>query len=432
MSRLTLSTIAIAMTLAGCAAAPPILTQQEITTAQELNSLDKLYEDYAARLATFKLNTPEGQSALFQLNELGYKLASDAANKTRQTLKQKALPDGLVPLPVFPEEAEKLSPLLKWSPDIHKTITAELDASKANTDARINELQDSLAKITENETGKRPAILANLAELSGDARYAKEREDTIAQLYQRVDDTIKAEQFEQARLALNNLKIAVPTEKSLTDKSLFVDTRLFEKQFWASLGEGKADEAYTQFVNLSKTATFPSALKLLSKSSDDMIAYFFAQAGTATTEGHLDEALKRIQQAQDLQKRTNSNLEKSPQEVAFLTVIQNRYQAVNPLIFPGVRLGYLAVIKDINPEHPLVESDWQNAKEAVAQAMVKEKVSDSSEALTELAKSYARDKNFRMATEKAATAFILADKNGSDTRSINQLLEQSAVSIPSQ
>ena len=163
MSRLTVSGLALAISLAGCASAPPTLSQQELQSAQQNGSLEALYDQYAAKLAGQKLNTPEGQKAQQQLNELGAQLGGKLEQEIRSELNQQGTASGLVPLPVIDAQSAKLPKLQKWSPEKYSKLAAELNELKGRTQARITSQQNQLAKFTEGDEVGEIAAQHNVA-----------------------------------------------------------------------------------------------------------------------------------------------------------------------------------------------------------------------------------------------------------------------------
>lgn len=364
MSRLTLTGIAIAVSLAGCASAPKTLTQQELQTAQQNGNLEAVYDQYAAKLNGQKLNTPDGQKAQAQLNEIGAQLAGKLEQEIRSELNQQGTASGLVPLPVIDAQIAKLPRMQKWAPDKHSKLAAELNELKGRTQARITAQQNQLARLTENEMGQRLTVLDDLAKLTGDDRYSRERADVLVTLRKKAEDALKNEQYGEAKQALTALKQANPEDKTLGTQLNIADARLFEKKFWDSLAEGQLDNAYTQFMSLSQTAEFPDILKRLNKSSDDMVAYFVAQAGTATAENRLADAYKLLTQARDIRVKTNANAARPPQEEAFLKAVQARYQTAIKDGQTGLALGYLKVIENFNPDFPGLRTNLRTTQDA--------------------------------------------------------------------
>lgn len=364
MSRLTLTGIALAVSLAGCASGPKPMTQQELQAAQQNSSLEAVYDQYATKLAGQKLNSPEGQQAQAQLNQIGKQLATKLDQEIHSELNQQATASGLVPLPVIEAQISKLPKMQKWSPDMHSKLAAELNELKGRTQARITAQQNQLARLTENDMGQKLAVLDDLAKLTGDDRYARERTDVLANLRKKAEDALKNEQYSEAKQALTALKQANPEDSAVGTQLTLADARLFEKKFWDSLAEGQLDNAYTQFMSLSQTPEFPEILKRLNKSSDDMVAYFVAQAGTAVSENKLAEAYKLLTQARDIRVKTNANAARPPQEEAFLKAVHTRYQAAIKEGQAGLALGYLKVIENFNPDFPGLRASLRTTQEA--------------------------------------------------------------------
>ncbi len=364
MSRLTLSGIAIAISLAGCASAPPTLSQQELQAAQQNGNLEAVYEQYAAKLAGQKLNTPEGQKAQAQLDQIGAQLAEKREQEIRSELNQQGTASGLVPLPVIDAQIAKLPKMQTWSPEKHRKLAAELNELKGRTQARITSQQNQLARLTENDMSQRLAVLDDLAKLTGDDRYNRERTDVLATLRKKADEALKNEQYGDAKQALSALQQADPQDKAVGTQLTLADARLFEKKFWDSLAEGQLDAAYTQFMNLAQTPEFPEILKRLSKSSDDMVAYFVAQAGTATSESRLADAYKLLGQARDIRIKTNASASRPPQEEAFLKAVFARYQTAIKDGQSGLALGHLKIIENFNPDYPGLRANLRTTQDA--------------------------------------------------------------------
>lgn len=365
MSRLTLTGLAVALSLAGCASGPAPLSQQELQSAQQAGNLEGLYDQYALRLSGQKLNTAEGQRAVAQLNEIGGQLARKREQEIRSEIHQQATASGLVPLPIIDAQIARLPPVQKWAPEKHSRLAAELNELRGRTQARITSQQNQLARFTETELGQRVAVLDDLAKLTGDDRYSRESADVVANLRRKAEEALKNEQYGEAKQALTALQQVTPEDKNLGSQITLADARLFEKKFWDSLADGKLDDAYTQFMSLSQTPEFPEIMKRLSKSSDDMVAYFIAQAGVAVNENRLADAYKLLNQASDLRAKTSgATAPRSAQEDAFAKAVFTRSQEALKAGHTGLALGYLKVVERLNPDYPGLRASLRTTLDA--------------------------------------------------------------------
>ncbi|MES2917681.1 MAG: CsgG/HfaB family protein [Pseudomonadota bacterium] len=365
MHRLSLTGLAVALSLAGCASGPAPLTQQELSAAQQSGSLEGLYEQYTLRLAGQKLSTPEGQKAVAQLNDIGHQLARKLEQDVRSELNQQSTASGLVPLPIVDAQLARLPKMQKWSPEKHSRMVAELNELRGRTQARITAQQNQLARFTESELGQRVAVLEDLAKLTGDDRYSRESADMVTTLRNKAEAALKNEQYGEARQALKALQQVAPEDQTIGSQITLADARLFEKKFWDSLADGKLDDAYTQFMSLSQAPEFPEILKRLSKSSDDMVAYFIAQAGVAVTENRLADAYTLLNQARDLRSKTSgASSPRTPQEEAFLKAVYSRYQEAGKAGQTGLALGYLKVVERFHPDFPGLRASLRTTLEA--------------------------------------------------------------------
>ncbi|MDF3031274.1 MAG: hypothetical protein K0R03_1832 [Moraxellaceae bacterium] len=372
MSRIKLTGIALAISLAGCASGPALLNPQDIQSAQQSGSLEALYDQYSASLVGQKLTTEGGQKAVAQLNQIGNQLARKLEQDIRGEINQQGTASGLVPLPVIEAQIARLPKLQKWSPERHGKLALELNELKGRTQARITSQQNQLARLTENEAGQRVGVLDDLAKLTGDDRYTRERIDVVNTLRKKADEAFKAEQYGEAKKALTALQQVTPEDQNVGSQITLADARMFEKKFWDSLADGKLDDAYTQFMSLAQTKEFPEILKRLSKSSDDMIAYFVAQAGTALAENRLADAYKLLNQARDLRSKTSTNTARTPQEEAFVKMVFLRYQNATKAGQTGIALGSLKVVERLQPDYPGLRASLRAAQDtALAKATKK-------------------------------------------------------------
>lgn len=369
MHRLSVSGLAVALALAGCASGPATLTPQELSAARQAGNLEGLYDQYALRLTGQKLTTPAGQQAVAQLNDIGTQLARSLEQDIRGELRQQSTANGLVALPIMDAQLARLPKMQKWSPETHDRLAAELHALRDRTRTRITAQQNQLARFTEDELGQRVAVLDDLALLTGDERYRRESVDVVTTLRRKAEEALKGEQYGEARRALLALQQVSPEDRSLNSQLTRVDARLFEKRFWDSLADDRPDDAYTEFMNLAQAPGFPAILQHLSTSSDDMVAHFIAQAGVALSENRLADAYVRLNQARDLRHQTGgADSPRTPQEEAFLKAVNARYEATSTAGQVGLALGYLKVIERFQPDFPGLRTHLRTTLEATLEA----------------------------------------------------------------
>ncbi|MDP2229232.1 MAG: hypothetical protein Q8J78_17340, partial [Moraxellaceae bacterium] len=233
------------------------------------------------------------------------------------------------------------------------------------TQARVTAQQNQLAKLTETEMGQRLSVLDDLAKLTGDERYSRERIETLAMLRQKAEAALKNEQYGEAKQALTALQQAAPEDKVLGNQIIQADARLFEKKFWDSLSDGRLDDAYTQFMGLAQTPQFPEVLKRLNKSTADMAEYFLAQAGSALAENKLAAAHKLLGQARDIRLKTGGGAMRPVQEAAFVKAVNERHLAAQKAGNAGLAFGYLKVIESLDPDFPGLRGNLRTTQEQV-------------------------------------------------------------------
>ena len=355
MNRLALTSIAIAIMLAGCASNLPTVTDQDITTARENGTLETVYDNYATQLSQLDLNSPEGTKAKARLNYVGSLLADQREKQIRQDISQNTPASGLLPLTVINRNIARLPKMAGWDKTRYEALKKELADQTTKTMDHITSQQAALSQLTEDQLAPRLVILDDLGVVTGDPRYAKERSDSLASMQAKADAAMKAGQGEAAIRALKSLQQVAPNDPTINQQLVLANTKLFERKFWDALAEGRLDDAYTQFMGLSQTTEFAEVMKSLSKSTEDMSSYFLAQAGNALAGGHLDTAFKLLGQARDIRLKINPNAgpaDAPPQEQSFLDAVFARYKIAAGNNQTGLALGYLNAINDFQPDYP--------------------------------------------------------------------------------
>lgn len=353
MTRFAFSSLACALLLAGCAPTKPLISQEEVQAARQGGNLEAAYEQFATRLASQKADSPAAQAAQTQLREIGTQLAGKLEQDIRQDLNQYSTASGLVPLPVLDAINGKLARMERWDKERFLKLGSELAEARKKTTSRIDSLQKQRAQQDDNQMSQRMSTLADLALLTGDDRFSKERTDAMETLRKRAEEAFQAEQYGEAKKALQALQQIAPEDKQINTQLLQADARLFEKKFWDALGDGKLDDAYSQFMTIAQTPQFPEVAKRLSKSSNDMVDYFVAQAAAATTDNKFGDAYKLFSQARDIRLKLNPEATGVlPQEQTFCQQLFQRYQNSQKQGTPGIALGYLKIIETFNPEFP--------------------------------------------------------------------------------
>ena len=361
MNRFALTSIAISIMLVGCASSLPTVTDQDLATAQQNGTLETTYDNYDTLLSQQDLNSPEGAKAKARLTYIGSMLADQREKQIRQDLTQNTLADGLVPLPIINRNIVRLPKMANWDRTRYESLKKELSGDNDKTLARITSQQQALGQLTEYDLAPRLTILDELGTLTADPRYAQEHADSLSGMQAKADAAMKAGQGDAAIKALKALQGVSPNDPAITQELIQANVKLFEKNFWDALAEGRLDDAYTQFMGLSQTSEFTEVMKRLGKSTDDMSSYFLAQAANALANGHLDVAFKLLGQARDIRLKvdpTASDADGPAQQQSFLDAVFARYKIAAANGQVGLAFGYLNAIDAFEPDyqnlHPLL------------------------------------------------------------------------------
>lgn len=347
MVRVKVSSLALAVVLAGCAGPAVVVPPDQVQAARQSGSLANLYSQQKQKLAPLNPKSQGYLTGKAQLDDIGRQLADTLEQSLQQELAQNTGAAGLTPLPVVQSVTQRLAPMQEWDSARYQKLQTDFNERLAKTQTRIQELQASIGRLGDSEMAKRMTLLDDLTKLTGDNRYQQERQDVLANLRRRAEDALKNEQYGEAKAALQALQQVTPEDKSVGQQLLQADAKLFEKKFWDALGEGKLDEAYTQFTSLAATPEFGEVIKRVNRSTDDMVAYFIAQADVASNEGDVGKAYRYFSQAIDIRNKVHTDTSETPPQVtAFLDRIREHADKAQKAGQIGVALGSLKVLEE--------------------------------------------------------------------------------------
>lgn len=363
--------LVLALALAGCSGNSKVVSQQDISAAQQGGTLEQLYEQMTAQLAEMKPGSAKQQEFQARVNQVGAELSGKLEQQVRAGLAKAPAFNGLIQPKPIAEAIEKLRPIEHWDSVRYQRILTELTEQQNKTRGAITRQNAALEHLGENDAVQKMSILADLARLTGDAGYDQKRVDLLEELRHKGEEALKSEQFSEAQRMLKMVNAIAPDDK-VNQQLLQVDARLYEQKFNDALGQGNLDDAYGQFMTIADTSRFNDIKPYISKSADTMMEYFVASASAATQDGKLSDAYRWFTQARDMRQKMNPTVPlANAQEKAFVGVVYQRAQQAVKAGYPGVALSQFKVVEDFSPEYPGLKVQIRSVSEAALAKAIK-------------------------------------------------------------
>jgi hypothetical protein len=358
----------------GCASPAPIATPEEIAQAEANNDLGAIYDRVALALAGLPPDSDQARVTQANLDEIGGRLGAKLETEVAGEINDSRLEDGHIPIEALEKVREQLEPMRRWDPKRFDRLSGEIDSEAAATDGAIEAQRAKLEGLTDDQALDRLRILESLGELSGagstqQSRYVGQRLEILEDMRQRADQALAAENLDEAQRVLKILQQAEPGDSSVGEQLIYVDERVFERDFWTALERGDPDGAYAAFKTLAASSSFSVLRPRLESSAEKMSQYFAAEAGAAVDAGDLEAAYRWFIQSREIDRTLGRQRGlPSPQETAFLTRMRAAYENAIATDRPGLAWGCLTVIEDIGETTPGLRRQLRETRELVVTA----------------------------------------------------------------
>ncbi len=350
------SALVAALVLSGCVTTPPppAIGMADVTAAEQEGSLEELYTRIGSELESPTL-TPEARAQLEQVRAAtGEKLARRLANDVGRILDETPRVAGdHLPLTTLEAQRERVAPIQGWSGSIYEEISSRLSSETRKTKAAMAERQKKLdGMLPENVSGKL-VVLEELGGLAGagseaQAGYAEQRASLVAELERKVEQAIEAENFEEARDALELVQEIDPTNEGTAAALASVNTKVFLKEFWDLLKIPDPDAAYAKLTDISDDPVFEQIRPNLADISKDMSDYYVSLGADAAKAGKVAESYRRFGEARHIQELLGSAPTRAPAEhKALVALVEKEYERAVKSDKMGLAWGYLTVIEGL-------------------------------------------------------------------------------------
>jgi hypothetical protein len=250
------------------------MSSAQIDQVQNFDELASLRSTLLSGLAgKSEAEYPEDFAKLAQLED---KIVSLKQASLKKEFADKAK-DGLVPLPVLNPLELELGAKPQASASKWAAVLQLVQAEKSKTNAKIAELATKAAG--ESNPSEKVGIYDRLAALSGKDEWKAKRDDIINLLVTDIRKALQDESLDPAlREKLAVIKSLRRGDATLLDEMIGVDAKIYEKQFFDALAEGKADDAYKVLVSMSEANDFAMIKDKLAPTSQKMGDLFTALA----------------------------------------------------------------------------------------------------------------------------------------------------------
>jgi curli biogenesis system outer membrane secretion channel CsgG len=278
--------------------------------------------------------------------------------------------NGLVPLPYLNTLESELTGAPKASSSKWASVLKLVQDEKSKTNAKIAELASKAAG--ELKVAEQIEVYNELSILSGRSEWKAKRDDLLNQLVADIRKASKEESFDpDLREKLAVIKLLRGDDKTLVDEMIGVDAKIYEKQFFSALGEGKADDAYKTLVQMSEAKDFELIKGKLAPTSQKMGDLFTALANDSVKDaGNLSQSYRWYNQAKGVRSILGLPAAQASTYEALGDQLKLRANELSK-DEAAASLAYLYAIKTFQPTRPGLRKQLVDTENAVTDLAVK-------------------------------------------------------------
>ncbi|MGV6853085.1 MAG: CsgG/HfaB family protein [bacterium] len=344
----TCLTILFVVCLSACAPEKPSVTQQQITQAQQNGRLEQLYDD-VKKSAALKGKTASASNQQL-LQQIGKLIAEQRALQISEALEKSTSPSPSLQL--LTQLETKAIDIEPYSTAIYIQTKQLLASQRDRTQKIINSLKDQQSSLSNQQYNQRIKILSELAALEGSPDSQQALENAYQQrnksLIIAAQNSIEQYQYQAAYEIL--LKLPESDRKAPPASTLLAIAKsgISAEQIRKALQENDTTGAYMIYVHMLESDmgipdSYQDDLNLLGQLLASQCAEETKQAFYYKAFNHCRQALL-VQPSLNTVNESIETSTKNLNEALFSASAQANAQQL-----PGVQLGYLYAIRQLDP-----------------------------------------------------------------------------------
>lgn len=357
----------LAAALAACGPAKQLVTQAEIVTADASGNLPALYNQVKSQLANRDRGSKKYAEQFAQLDKIGLTLTNRLDDDLRGRMESARLGNGLVPLKVLGEVRDEAEAMRTWHPARYDKLLREIAKNQANTEKAVASINKYIEGLPATGFRKKMDALTQLSQVTGDRKYADERDTLIRNLRGEFEQARATDNFERALQLLD----ALPEDKQTAPVRLELQAQLAEAKLTEAVADDRPDEAYRHFITLTTLPRFDVVKNSIREKTDFMAQYFVALAADAVSAGRMADAYRWLTQARDVHLKMDGHSTPVPEERPFLDRIYRGHDRAKTENLWGLALGHLLIVQELDPARPNLAVDLRVASEEVGKIAIR-------------------------------------------------------------
>ena len=352
-ARLKATVLSLALALASCTTTTP-LTDQDIELAQQQGQLEPMFDQVQSSLENARPGSDQALALTQLRDDIGARLADPRLQRIDELLGKGAYAP--LSLSELDELDANIAAVRKWAPYTRPEINNKAVALRRQTDAEIVRLNGELEALDEGESGRRYALLTQLAALGYGTETVVLRDEAAQELEKTYAAGVAAVERKQLPLAqglLAQVVAADPNYRDLVYYRELVATGMFEQKFWQALVDGLPDEAFRLFYDYSQTRAFETHGNKVAQDAGELGEYFDALGEKWLSQGDPLESYRAFRKSSYIRIRLDRATPPSTGQQHFIQEMARRYEGAARAGSETEALAYLSIIESLDPENLL-------------------------------------------------------------------------------
>ncbi|NRB38181.1 MAG: hypothetical protein HRU20_06885 [Pseudomonadales bacterium] len=380
MKKTILSSVLLAGLLVACGS-DPIVTDMDILVAKNNHSLSKLYQRLQSDKKVAKPSSDWAESVRINLDKVGREIALEKEQKVLASLQgEKAIYDPAElmarhDIATLEQAFERSSGIEPYNKEIYLGLIRQIEKAINNKKIEVRVRQADFDRLSDREALKKIAVLDEIAELSGGdvaAEIQLQKTAYIDGLFAQAEAALKSKKHEVVLMHLTNLEQIDADYPGLDTLRNSLYAEEFEQQFWDALGDGDTDLAYELFYKLSKIPVYMENNHSIKPIAEDIAQYFLVAGKSSMDNFNMAEAYQAYSRARYIRNLLGQEEKYDDGEKAFIEQLVTRIHYFMDNDQSMHAYGYLSVLDEIQPNHPLLVELTPTVNEKIlSEAVVK-------------------------------------------------------------
>lgn len=361
------SALAGALLLTACSS-KPLMTDRDVLVAQNRGELQTMYEQIQQELELEKPSSERAANLRHYHEMVGEKIANEKEARILNGLDRDLEKQTISRLQQAKYEAKALQ---SYSEKVYLGLVVQLDAAINEKLRTVQEKRNQFDQLGFEESAQKVQLLEDIAKIHGGEKALatqKEKQAYIDSLYTRAKEAMAQTRYDDVAAYLNQLDIVspeYPEAKALRYKMIAAE---YQQQFWDALSAGEKQQSFKVLRKLTDIPNYLESNPDIAAVAEDLARVYVDDGDKQMQSMSIVGAYGWYSKANFIYGQLGKAVEPSEGQKKLLTFVETKAEKALAGSNYLPAYGYLSILAEFNPEHPLLEDNVQPVNNQMLQA----------------------------------------------------------------